>query len=42
MRVGDYLGEYTDSPFLPIVKQTLMKSFIAVPLKSEEEVIGVL
>jgi signal transduction histidine kinase len=42
LRVGDYLGEYTDSPFLPIVKQTLMKSFIAVPLKSEREVIGVL
>jgi signal transduction histidine kinase len=42
LRVGDYLGEYTDSPFLPIVKQTLMKSFIAVPLKSEQEVIGVL
>jgi signal transduction histidine kinase len=42
LRVDDYLGEYTDSPFLPIVKQTSMKSFIAVPLKSEQEVIGVL
>jgi signal transduction histidine kinase len=42
LRVGDYPGEYADSPFLPIVRQTLMKSFIAVPLKSEQEVIGVL
>jgi hypothetical protein len=27
LRVGDYLGEYADSPFLPMVEQTLMKSF---------------
>jgi signal transduction histidine kinase len=40
--VGDYLGEYTDSPFLEIIKQTSMKSFIAVPFKSDDEVIGVL
>jgi signal transduction histidine kinase len=42
MVVGDYVGEYTDSPFLQIIKQTSMKSFLAVPLKSENEVIGVL
>jgi signal transduction histidine kinase len=42
LRVGDYLREFADSPFLPVVEQTLMKSFLAVPLKSEEEVIGVL
>jgi signal transduction histidine kinase len=42
LRAGDYLVEYADSPFLPIVRRTLMKSFIAVPLKSEREVIGVL
>ena len=40
--VGDYIGEYADSPFLQITKQTSMKSFVAVPLKSEDEVIGVL
>jgi signal transduction histidine kinase/DNA-binding response OmpR family regulator len=40
--VGDYIGEYADSPFLQIIKQTSMKSFVAVPLKSEDEVIGVL
>ena len=40
--VGDYIGEYADSPFLQIIKQTSMTSFVAVPLKSEEEVIGVL
>ena len=40
--VGDYIGEYADSPFLQIIKQTSMKSFVAVPLKSENEVIGVL
>jgi signal transduction protein with GAF and PtsI domain len=40
--VGDYIGEYADSPFLQIIKQTSMKSFLAVPLKSENEVIGVL
>jgi signal transduction histidine kinase len=42
MRVGDYLGEYSDSPFLQTIKQTFMKSFVAVPLKSEHAVIGVL
>ena len=40
--VGDYVGEYTDSPFLQIIKQTSMKSFVAVPLKSDDEVVGVL
>lgn len=40
--IGDYIGEYADSPFLRIIKQTSMKSFVAVPLKSEAEVIGVL
>ena len=40
--VADYVGEYTDSPFLEIIKQTSMKSFVAVPLKSDDEVIGVL
>jgi signal transduction histidine kinase len=40
--VGDYIGEYADSPFLQIARQTSMKSFVAVPLKSEDEVIGVL
>jgi signal transduction histidine kinase len=40
--VGDYIGEYADSPFLQIIKQTSMKSFLAVPLKSENEMIGVL
>lgn len=40
--VGGYIGEYADSPFLQIIKQTAMKSFVAVPLKSEDEVIGVL
>ena len=40
--VGDYMGEYADSPFLQIIKQTSMKSFVAVPLKSENELIGVL
>ena len=39
--VGDYIGEYTDSPFLEIIRQTSMKSFVAVPLKSDDEVIGV-
>ena len=29
--VGDYVGEYTDSPFLQIIKLTSMKSFVAVP-----------
>jgi len=42
LRVGDYLGEYSDSPFLQTIKQTFMKSFVAVPLKSEDAVIGVL
>jgi signal transduction histidine kinase len=40
--VGDYIGEYADSPFLQIIKQTSMKSFLAVPLKSDNELIGVL
>jgi signal transduction histidine kinase len=40
--VGDYIGEYPDSPFLQIIKQTSMRSFLAVPLKSENELIGVL
>jgi signal transduction histidine kinase len=40
--VGDYVGEYADSPFLEIIKQTSMKSFVAVPLKFDDEVIGVL
>ena len=40
--VGDYIGEYADLPFLQIIKQTSMKSVVAVPLKSEDEVIGVL
>jgi HAMP domain-containing protein/putative methionine-R-sulfoxide reductase with GAF domain len=40
--VGDYIGEYADSPFLQTIKQTSMKSFLAVPLKSENEIIGVL
>jgi len=40
--VGDYLGEVKDSPFLEIIKQTFMKSFVAVPLKSDDEVVGVL
>ena len=40
--VGDYVGQYTDSPFLEIIRQTSMKSFVAVPLKSDDEVIGVL
>ena len=29
--VGDYVGEYADSPFLQIIKQTSLKSFVAVP-----------
>jgi signal transduction histidine kinase len=40
--VDDYIEEYGDSPFLLIIKQTSMKSFLAVPLKSEHEVSGVL
>jgi signal transduction histidine kinase len=40
--IGDYIDEYTDSPFLPIIKQTAMKSFVAVPLKSDDAVIGIL
>ena len=40
--VGDYIGEYAESPFLQIIKQTSMRSFLAVPLKSENELIGVL
>jgi signal transduction histidine kinase len=40
--VGDYVGEYADSPFLEIIKQTSMKSFVAVPLKFDDDVIGVL
>ena len=40
--VGDYIGEYPESPFLQIIKQTSMRSFLAVPLKSENELIGVL
>jgi signal transduction histidine kinase len=40
--VGDYIGEYADSPFVQIIKQTSMKSFVAVPLKSDNEVTGVL
>jgi signal transduction histidine kinase len=42
MLVGDYIGEYADSPFLQIIKQTAIKSVVAVPLNSEDEVIGVL
>jgi signal transduction histidine kinase len=40
--VGDYVGEYADSPFLEIIKQTSMKSFVAVPLKFDDDVIGIL
>lgn len=40
--VSDYVGEYSDSPFLQIIKQTAMRSAVAVPLNSEGEVVGVL
>jgi signal transduction histidine kinase len=42
LRVGDYLGEYSNSPNLQVVKQTSMRSFVAVPLKTEDTVAGIL
>ncbi|HEV2548053.1 MAG TPA: ATP-binding protein [Stellaceae bacterium] len=42
MRVGDYLGEYSHSPFVPIVREMSLRSFVAVPLKADQQVIGVL
>ena len=40
--VGDYLKQYTDSPFLKLVKEAKFRSFMVVPLLSHDEVIGVL
>jgi signal transduction histidine kinase/CheY-like chemotaxis protein len=40
--VGDYLKEYTDSPFLKIVQETNFRSAVAVPLKAHDVVTGVL
>jgi signal transduction histidine kinase len=42
VRVGDYLGEYAQSPFVPIVREMSLRSFVAVPLKADQKVIGVL
>ena len=40
--VGDYLGEYLDSPFLAAVQASGLRSGVAVPLQAHDVVIGVL
>jgi signal transduction histidine kinase/DNA-binding response OmpR family regulator len=40
--VGDYPVEYADSPFLKIVQESGLRSWLGVPLKVREVLIGVL
>ncbi|MCZ6771098.1 MAG: response regulator [Proteobacteria bacterium] len=40
--VGDCLKEYADSPFLKLVEEAKFRSYLAVPLPSHDEIIGVL
>jgi signal transduction histidine kinase/CheY-like chemotaxis protein len=40
--VGDYLQEYSDSPFLEIMQESGFRSAVAVPLKARGPVVGVL
>jgi signal transduction histidine kinase/CheY-like chemotaxis protein len=42
MIVGDYPEEFLDSPFLKIVRESGLRSGVAVPLKAHDVVIGVL
>ncbi len=42
VRVGDYLVDYTDSPFLDLVKESGMRAWLGVPLHGQDQVIGVL
>jgi len=42
MMVGDYLAELPDSPFLGVVREAGLRSQIAVPLSTRNQVIGVL
>src|SRR5712691_10161513 len=40
--VGDYSAEYADSPFREVVQETGLRSWLGVPLKAHERVMGVL
>ena len=40
--VGDYSTEYADSPFREMVQEAGLRSWLGVPLKAHETVIGVL
>jgi signal transduction histidine kinase/DNA-binding response OmpR family regulator len=40
--VGDYPAEYADSPFLKMVQEAGLRSWLGVPLKAHNMVIGVL
>jgi signal transduction histidine kinase/CheY-like chemotaxis protein len=40
--VGDYLVEYADSPFLQSIQEAGLRSWLGVPLKARDRVIGVL
>ena len=40
--VGDYSTEYADSPFREVVQEAGLRSWLGVPLKSHETVMGVL
>ncbi len=42
LMVGDYQEEYPESPFLEIVRESEIRSVVAVPLKAHDVVIGVL
>ena len=40
--VGDYPTEYADSPFREVVQEAGLRSWLGVPLKARERVMGVL
>src|SRR5207302_627509 len=40
--VGDYPAEYADSPFRDVVQEAGLRSWLGVPLKAHERVMGVL
>jgi signal transduction histidine kinase len=42
MMVGDYATEYADSPFREVVQEAGLRSWLGVPLKAHDTVIGVL
>ena len=40
--IDDYLAQYPDSPFLDVVRESNLRSYLGVPLKAQNRVIGVL